>query len=147
MDRRFWKGKRVLLTGHTGFKGSWLSCWLQDMGTQLVGYALDPTQGRSLFQHARLAEGMVSIHGDVRDLDHLKRVYAEHRPQIVIHMAAQALVRPSYDDPVFTYSTNVMGSVNVLEAARSAPGLRVVVMVTSDKAYANKEWIWAYREN
>jgi CDP-glucose 4,6-dehydratase len=147
MNRQFWKGKRVLLTGHTGFKGGWMSCWLKSLGADLVGYALPPHPGPNLFTAAGVSDGIISIEGDVRDLDHLKRVVAEHQPEILIHMAAQALVRQSYDDPVFTYTTNVIGSMNVLEAARSAKRLRAVVMVTSDKAYANQEWVWAYREN
>jgi CDP-glucose 4,6-dehydratase len=147
VDRQFWKGKRVLLTGHTGFKGSWLSCWLQFMGTELMGYALSPPAGPNLFSEARLDEGMVSVLGDVRDLDGVKRAVARHRPEILIHMAAQALVRRSHQDPVLTYSTNVMGSLNVLEAARAADDLRVVVMVTSDKCYANQERSCAYRES
>jgi CDP-glucose 4,6-dehydratase len=147
MNRQFWNGKRVLLTGHTGFKGGWMSCWLKSMGANLVGYALPPHDGPSLFVSASVGDGIESIVGDVRDLEHLKRVIATHDPEIVIHMAAQALVRRSYDDPVFTYTTNVVGTLNVLEAARSAKSLRAMVMVTSDKCYANQEWVWAYREN
>jgi CDP-glucose 4,6-dehydratase len=147
MNRKFWNGKRVLLTGHTGFKGGWMSCWLKSMGVELVGYALPPRGGPNLFSLANVGDGIVSIEGDVRDLEHLRRVVATHQPEIIIHMAAQALVRHSYEDPVFTYTTNVIGSMNVLEAARGASSLRSIVMVTSDKAYANQEWVWAYREN
>lgn len=147
MDRAFWAGKRVLVTGHTGFKGSWLVCWLQMMGARVTGLALAPPPGPSLFRDARLAEGMQSIEGDVRDAALVARVVEQCDPEIILHLAAQALVRPSYDDPVGTYATNVMGTLHVLEAARRAPNLRVALMVTSDKAYENQEWVWAYREN
>ena len=143
----FWKGKRVLLTGHTGFKGSWLSLWLQSMGAQVVGYALNPPTDPSLFEAAEVAKGMTSIIGDIRDLEHLRRVFAEHQPEIVIHMAAQPLVRYSYIEPVETYSTNVMGTVNLLEAVRSTKSVKAVVNVTTDKCYENREWAWGYREN
>jgi CDP-glucose 4,6-dehydratase len=147
MNSEFWRGKRVLLTGHTGFKGSWLSLWLQSMGTQVVGYALVPPTSPSLFEVAGVGKGMTSIIGDIRDLEHLRRVFAEHQPQIVIHMAAQPLVRYSYVEPVETYSTNVMGTVNLLEAVRSTDGVKAVVNVTTDKCYENREWAWGYREN
>ena len=143
----FWQGKRVLLTGHTGFKGSWLSLWLQSMGAQVVGYALTPPSNPSLFNVAEVGQGMTSILGDIRDLAHLRKVFAEHKPEIVIHMAAQALVRYSYVEPVETYSTNVMGTVNLLEAVRSTNSVKAVVNVTSDKCYDNREWVWGYREN
>lgn len=147
MSAGFWRGKRVLLTGHTGFKGSWLSLWLQSMGADVVGYSLAPPTSPSLFEIANVASGMIHIQGDIRDLDHLRAVFAEHRPEIVIHMAAQALVRYSYVEPVGTYSTNVMGTVNVLEAVRGAGCVKAVVNVTSDKCYENREWVWGYREN
>ena len=143
----FWKGTRVLLTGHTGFKGSWLSLWLQRAGAEVVGYALSPITDPSLFEVTRVASGMTSIDADIRDLERVRAVFAEHRPQIVIHMAAQALVHRAYDDPVLTYTTNVVGTMNVLEAARTADELRVMVCITSDKCYQNKEWAWGYREN
>ncbi len=143
----FFLGKKVLITGHTGFKGSWLSLWLQSMGAQVVGFALSPPTTPSLFDVANVGAGMTSIIGDIRDLDSLRAVFAEHQPEIVIHMAAQALVRYSYDNPVETYSTNVMGTVNLLEAVRMTPGVKAVVNVTSDKCYENKEWAWGYREN
>lgn len=143
----FWNGKRVLLTGHTGFKGSWLSLWLQSMGARVVGYALAPPTNPSLFEVAGVGKGMTSIIGDIRDLGHLRRVFAEHKPEIVIHMAAQALVRHSYVEPVETYSTNVMGTVNLLEAVRGTDSVKAVVNVTSDKCYENREWVWGYREN
>jgi len=147
MNKAFWRGKRVLVTGHTGFKGSWLSLWLQKLGANVSGYALSPPTQPSLFEVAHVANGMVSITGDVRDLEHLRAVIAECRPEIVIHMAAQPLVRYSYENPVETYSTNVMGTVSVLESVRRAEGVRVLVCITSDKCYENKEWLWGYREN
>ncbi|WP_271252836.1 CDP-glucose 4,6-dehydratase [Pseudanabaena sp. Chao 1811] len=147
MNSAFWNGKRVLLTGHTGFKGSWLSLWLQSVGVDLWGYALQPPTDPSLFELARVAEGMNSVIGDVCDREHLQKVIAECKPEIVIHMAAQSVVRSSYTDPVSTYSTNVMGTVNLLEAIRQVGGVRVVVNVTTDKCYENKEWVWGYREN
>lgn len=147
MNRDFWQGKRVLLTGHTGFKGSWLSIWMQSMGVKLVGYALTPPTNPSLFEVAKVGNGMTSIIGDIRDLTYLRKVLAEHQPEIVIHMAAQPLVRYSYLEPVETYSTNVMGTVNLLEAIRVTGSVKAVVNVTSDKCYENREWEWGYREN
>jgi CDP-glucose 4,6-dehydratase len=147
VNAAFWKGKRVLMTGHTGFKGSWLSLWLQSMGAQVVGYALAPPTNPSLFEVAEVGKGMISIIGDIRDLEHLRKVFTEHQPEIVIHMAAQPLVRYSYIEPVETYSTNVMGTVNLLEAVRSAGCVKAVVNVTTDKCYENREWAWGYREN
>lgn len=143
----FWQGKKVLLTGHTGFKGSWLSIWLHSMGAQVVGYSLAPPTSPSLFELADIAKDMISIIGDIRDFPHLQKVFAEYQPEIVIHMAAQALVRYSYIEPVETYSTNVMGLVNLLEAVRSTRGVKAVVNVTTDKCYENREWIWGYRES
>lgn len=147
MDSSFWNNKTVFITGHTGFKGSWLALWLQKMGAQVVGYALSPPSLPNLFETAKVADGMISINGDVRDLPALDRAFHEHRPEIVIHMAAQALVRPSYEDPVETYSTNIMGTVNILESIRKSDSVRSAVMITSDKCYENNEWIWGYREN
>jgi len=147
MNAEFWRHKRVLLTGHTGFKGSWLSLWLQSMGAQVVGYALAPPTKPSLFDVIEIEQGMTSVLGDIRDLSHLRAVFAEHQPEIVIHMAAQPLVRYSYVEPVETYSTNVMGTVNLLEAVRSTPSVKAVVNVTTDKCYENREWAWGYREN
>ena len=143
----FWRGKRVLLTGHTGFKGAWLSLWLEQRGAEVTGYSLQPPSEPSLFQAAGLAERMHSTLADVRDLATLRGVFRTARPEIVLHLAAQALVRPSYEDPVATFDTNVMGTVNVLEAARQEPTVRSVVVVTSDKCYENREWPWGYREN
>lgn len=143
----FWQGKRVFLTGHTGFKGGWLSLWLQQLGARVTGYALPAPTQPSLFETARVAEGMTSIIGDIRDGAMLANALREAAPDIVIHMAAQPLVRRSYVDPVETYSTNVMGTVHLLEAVRQCPTVRAVVNVTTDKCYENKEWVWAYREN
>lgn len=147
MKTEFWQGKKVLITGHTGFKGSWLSLWLQSLDAELVGYALSPPTTPSLFEVAHVADNMVSITGDIRHLDHLQAVIAEHKPQIIFHLAAQPLVRYSYLNPVETYATNVMGTVHLLEAVRRVGGVKVIVNVTSDKCYANREWVWGYREN
>lgn len=147
MNPAFWHGKRVLLTGHTGFKGSWLSLWLQSMRATVTGYALAPPTNPSLFEIAEVAQGMTSVIGDIRDLARLQEVFAEHQPEIVIHMAAQPLVRYSYQNPVETYSTNVMGTVHLLEAVRNTPGIKAVVNITTDKCYENREWVWGYREN
>lgn len=147
MNPTFWRGKHVFLTGHTGFKGGWLSLWLQQLGAKVTGYALSPSAEPSLYERARVADGMTSIIGDVRDLTALVTAMREAAPEIVIHMAAQPLVRRSYIDPVETYSTNVMGVVHLLEAVRQCSTVRAVVNVTTDKCYENKEWIWAYREN
>lgn len=147
MDRNFWKGKKVFLTGHTGFKGAWLSLWLQDGGAILKGYALAPNTQPNLFDAASVAGGMQSEIGDIKDLDKLMASMSDFAPEIVIHMAAQPLVRLSYKNPVETYSTNVMGTVNVLEAVRNSPSVKAVVNVTTDKCYDNKEWLWGYRED
>ena len=146
-SRQFWAGKRVFLTGHTGFKGSWLSVWLKDLGAELTGYALSPPTKPSLFEVANVSSGMTSIIGDIRDPAALTKALCDARPEIVIHMAAQPIVRLSYEQPVETYSTNVMGLVHLFEAVRKSPGVRAVVNVTSDKCYENKEWVWGYRES
>ena len=143
----FYRGKRLLVTGHTGFKGSWMCKTLQLAGARVTGYALNPPTEPGLFELCRLADGMNSIEGDVRDLQHLTEVFKETQPEIVIHMAAQPLVRQSYEEPVYTYETNVMGTVNVLECVRLTPSVRSFVNVTTDKVYKNKEWAWGYREN
>lgn len=146
MNADFWRGRRVFLTGHTGFKGSWLSIWLQNMGAELTGFALPPSTDPSLFELADVASGMTSILGDIRSLDAVSNAMLGAEPEIVIHMAAQPLVRASYEDPVQTYSTNVMGTVNVLEAARQTHSVKAILNVTTDKCYENKEWHWSYRE-
>ena len=147
MTPEFWKGKRVFLTGHTGFKGSWLSLWLQFLGAKVIGYALSPPTAPSLFDIARVGEGMQSIIADIRDLSTLQRTMQSIQPDIVIHMAAQPLVRLSYENPVETYATNVMGTVHLLEAVRHTPSVQAVVIITTDKCYENREWVWGYREN
>ncbi|MGA2373826.1 MAG: CDP-glucose 4,6-dehydratase [Candidatus Korobacteraceae bacterium] len=142
----FWQGKRVFLTGHTGFKGSWLSLWLQSLGAELTGYSLEPPTSPSLFETASVASGMRSITGEVCDLPHLKQTMAEFKPEIVFHMAAQSLVRVSYEDPILTYQTNVMGTANVLEAVRKTESVSAVLVITTDKCYENRNWCWGYRE-
>lgn len=143
----FWRGKRVFLTGHTGFKGSWLSIWLHLQGAQVTGYSLPAPTVPSLFEMGHLEHILQeSVMGDIADVDQLRKVMAEAKPEIVIHMAAQPLVRLSYLDPIMTYRTNVMGTVNVMEAARTCDSVRVIVNVTTDKVYENHEWHWGYRE-
>lgn len=143
----FWKNKRVFITGHTGFKGGWLALWLKKMGVQVKGYALAPSTPLNLFEMAQVASGMQSVFGDLRDPEKLCKEMKEFNPDIVIHMAAQALVRPSYRDPVGTYATNVMGTIHLFEACRKASNLKVIVNVTSDKCYENKELQRGYAEN
>ena len=143
----FWKGKKVFITGHTGFKGSWLSLWLQDMGAVVKGYALEPNTNPNLFTAAKVAQYMESEIGDITDLNSITESMQSFNPEVLIHMAAQPLVRLSYQQPVLTYATNVMGTVNVLEAARKCPQLKAIVSITTDKCYENKEWAWGYREN
>jgi CDP-glucose 4,6-dehydratase len=147
MNGSFWQSRRVLITGHTGFKGSWLSLWLQCLGARVVGYALDPPTKPNLFETAKVAEGMSSIAGDVLNKNTLQSVIAKYHPEVVFHLAAQSLVRESYQNPVQTFSTNVMGLVHLLEAVRTVDGVRAVVCVTSDKCYQNREWVWGYRED
>ncbi|MFM9827176.1 MAG: CDP-glucose 4,6-dehydratase [Sphingomonas sp.] len=143
-----WPGRRVFLTGHTGFKGSWLALWLADLGAEVTGYALAPPTSPSLYEQAGVAGVLArDVRGNVCDLAALEAAIADARPDIVFHLAAQPLVRASYDDPVETYATNVMGTVHLLEACRRVPGISGVVCVTSDKCYENREWIWPYREN
>ena len=146
MEASFWKDRRVLLTGHTGFKGSWLSLWLHRMGAKVQGYALSPPTDPSLFEAARIGPLLSHQIADVRDLQTLKATAASFEPQVVFHMAAQSLVRESYTDPVGTYSTNVMGTVHLLEACRGLPSLQAVVIITTDKCYENREWPFGYRE-
>jgi CDP-glucose 4,6-dehydratase len=147
MNSTFWSGKKVFITGHTGFKGSWLSLWLEQLEAKVTGYALKPPTNPSLFELAQVARGMKSIIGDIREGTKLTNAMQQASPDIVIHMAAQALVRRSYVDPVETYSINVMGTVHLLEAVRQTPSVRAVVNVTTDKCYENKDWVWSYREN
>lgn len=147
LNASFWSGKRVFLTGHTGFKGGWLSLWLQSLGAEVTGYSLDPPTNPSLFEVAGVGKGMRSVIADIRDPASIIAAMREAHADIVIHMAAQPLVRHSYREPVETYATNVMGTVNLLEAVRQTESVRAVVIVTSDKCYENKEWPWGYREN
>ncbi len=142
----FWHGRRVFLTGHTGFKGSWLALWLQHLGAEVAGYALAPHTSPSLFSSADVATGMTSVAGDLNDLPGMQEAIAAHEPEIVLHLAAQALVRLSYKDPIGTYETNVLGTARLLEAVRSCESVRAVVVVTTDKCYENREWAWPYRE-
>jgi len=146
MNRSFWKGRRVFLTGHTGFKGSWLSLWLEALGAETTGYSLEPPTQPNLFEQASVARSLQSIRGDIRDYENLRSTLRECRPDVVIHMAAQSVVRRGYVDPIETYSTNVMGTVNLFEALRQLKMPCAVVNVTSDKCYANREWLWGYRE-
>lgn len=147
LSPEFWFGKRVLLTGHTGFKGGWLALWLQSWGAQVTGFALAPATRFSLFELARVHEGIDSRMGDLRDLPALQQVMADAQPEIILHLAAQPLVREGYSDPLGTYATNVMGTLHLLEAMRRTGGVRACVVVTTDKVYANNEWAWPYREN
>ena len=147
IDTDFWKGRSVFLTGHTGFKGAWLSLWLNKMGASVTGYALSPPTVPSLYELCRVGELTTSIIADVRDLSSLKAAMIQAQPEVVIHIAAQALVRDSYQMPVETYATNVMGTVHLLEAVRYCGSVRAVVNVTTDKCYENREWAWGYREN
>jgi CDP-glucose 4,6-dehydratase len=141
-----WQGRRVFLTGHTGFKGGWLALWLSKLGANVRGYALDPYTTPNLLDAAHIASVVEDVRGDINDLDKLTASMTAFAPEIVIHMAAQPLVRLSYADPLLTYKTNVIGTANVLEAVRKTPSVRAVVSVTTDKCYENKEWVWGYRE-
>jgi CDP-glucose 4,6-dehydratase len=148
VDPDFWKGRRVLLTGHTGFKGAWLSLWLQSLGAKVTGFSNDVPTQPSLYELAKVGEGMESIEGDVRDPEALAAAMSVAEPEVVIHMAAQSLVRRSFAEPRETYETNVMGTVNVLDGVRvHGKGVRAIVNVTSDKCYENREWEWGYREH
>jgi CDP-glucose 4,6-dehydratase len=148
VDKAFWQDRKVFITGHTGFKGGWLSLWLHLLGAKVSGYALEPPTTPSLFNDARIRTILEKdIVGDVRNLKMLMDSMRQVEPEIVIHMAAQSLVRKSYLDPTGTYETNVMGTVNLLESARSTPTVKVVLNITSDKCYENNEWVWGYREN
>ncbi len=146
-DTSFYKNKKVFITGHTGFKGSWMCHLLALSGADVTGYALEPPTSLSLFELCHLSDSIHSITGDIRDLDHLRKAVSSCQPEIVIHMAAQPLVRESYKNPVYTYETNVMGTVNILECIRTTPGVKSFLNVTTDKVYRNREWEWGYREN
>ena len=147
MDLNFYKGKRVLVTGHTGFKGAWMCRVLVDAGAILTGYSLEAPTQPNLFALAGVEDNMTSIIGDVRDLAHLTEVFDQAQPELVLHLAAQPIVRTSYEQPVYTYETNVMGTVNILECVRTHPCVKSFLNVTTDKVYENKEWAWGYREN
>ena len=142
IDQHFWKNKRVYLTGHTGFKGSWISLWLNSLGAQVKGYALPPPTSPSLFEEANIIEEITSETGDIRNQEQLTKSMLDFNPDILIHMAAQPLVMQSYIDPVETYEVNVMGTVKVFEAARNCNNLRAIINVTTDKCYENNEWVW-----
>ena len=147
MGLSFYKGKRVLVTGHTGFKGAWMCRVLVDAGAILTGYSLEAPTQPNLFALAGVEDNMTSIIGDVRDLAHLTEVFDQAQPELVLHLAAQPIVRTSYEQPVYTYETNVMGTVNILECVRTHPCVKSFLNVTTDKVYENKEWAWGYREN
>jgi len=143
----FWRDRRVLVTGHTGFKGSWLCLMLRSLGARVAGYSLAPPTVPNLYGQAAVAQGIDSVEGDVRDAERLGRCLSQSRPEVVFHLAAQSLVRRSYVAPLESYSTNVLGTACVLEACRAVPGLKAVVVVTTDKCYLNRDWVWGYRED
>ncbi len=147
VDKSFWKNKKVLVTGHTGFKGSWLSIWLNKMGAEVIGYALEPYSEKDNYVLSRIGEKIIDIRGDIRDLNHMEQVFEKYKPEIVFHLAAQPLVRLSYEQPKETYEINVMGTLNVLECIRNNEYTKLGIMITTDKCYDNKEQIWGYREN
>ena len=142
-----YKKRKVLITGHTGFKGSWLAIWLKELGADVVGYSLEPPSEPNNFEATKLQEKITHIHGDIRDLDRLMGTFKKYQPEFVFHLAAQPLVRLSYEEPKLTFDTNVGGTVNVFEAVRKTPSVKVLVNITSDKCYENREWVWGYREN
>lgn len=143
----FYKGKKVLITGHTGFKGAWLAIWLQKMGAKVIGYALDPQYDQGIYQNSGIENLITDYRADIRDLNKLLEVFHDEKPEIVFHLAAQALVLESYANPINNFEVNVMGTANVLEAIRKTSSVVSGIMVTTDKCYENKEWVWAYREN
>lgn len=148
IDTLFWQGRKVFITGHTGFKGSWLSLWLKELGADVTGYALAPPSKSSVYRDACVECSLLQSHyADIRDLKAFQQAMQTAEPEIVIHMAAQALVRDSYTDPITTYSTNVMGTVNLFEAVRNTHSVKAVLNITTDKCYENNEWLWGYREN
>jgi CDP-glucose 4,6-dehydratase len=142
----FWRGRKVFITGHTGFKGGWLSLWLQELGAEIMGYSLLPSTTPNLFKVASIGSGMTTIIGDIRDVNSLREAVKSFKPEIIFHLAAQSLVMKSYADPIDTYSTNFMGTINLFEAARGCDSVRAIINVTSDKCYENREWDWGYRE-
>jgi len=146
MNKVFWKDKKVIVTGHTGFKGGWLSLWLQHLGAKVIGISLDPPTNPSFYQQANVAAGIVSLREDICNKEAIKKIFQKHQPEIVFHLAAQSLVRYSYNNPVETYETNVMGSMNILEAIRGIDTIQASIFITTDKCYENKEWYWGYRE-
>jgi len=147
MFKNIYKDRVVLVTGHTGFKGSWLSVWLRELGARVVGFSLDPPSDPNNFTASRLENRVTHVPGDIRNLDQLTRAFNAHQPEFVFHLAAQPIVKRSYEEPKLTFDTNLGGTVNVLEAVRLTPSVRVLVCITSDKCYENKEWIWGYRES
>jgi CDP-glucose 4,6-dehydratase len=147
MFGKIYKNKKVLVTGHTGFKGSWLAIWLKELGADVIGYSLDPPGTPNNFQSSKLEEKISHVHGDILDPDRLTATFQKYQPEFVFHLAAQPLVRLSYDEPKLTFDTNIGGTVNVFEAVRKTASVKVLVNITSDKCYENREWIWGYREN
>lgn len=143
----YYKNKRVLITGHTGFKGGWLALWLKELGATVLGYSLDPPSKPNLFEAVKISSKINHIHGDILDYEKMRKVFIDFNPEIVFHLAAQALVRPSYIEPRLTFDTNVTGTLNVLEIVRTLPGIRSVIVITSDKCYENREQVWGYKEN
>lgn len=141
-----WRNKKVLITGHTGFKGGWLSLWLYNKGAKVIGYSLAPVTKPNLYESLNLDKKVTSVFGDIRDLEGIKKVVKKYKPEIVFHLAAQPLVKKSYQNPIETYETNVIGTANVLEAVRQTHTVKVVVCITTDKCYENNEWVWPYRE-
>ncbi|PHV71371.1 CDP-glucose 4,6-dehydratase [Sporanaerobium hydrogeniformans] len=141
-----YKDKTVLITGHTGFKGSWLSIWLRELGATVIGYALEPASKKDNFVLTGLEEKIIDIRGDIRDKEKLQKVFAKYKPDMVFHLAAQPLVKMSYEQPVYTYEVNVMGTIHVLECIKNTPSVKVGILITTDKCYENKEQVWGYKE-
>jgi CDP-glucose 4,6-dehydratase len=142
-----YKGKKILVTGHTGFKGTWLTVWLHSLGAKVIGYALDPNTSPSIYNLANISNKITDIRGDIRDKEKLAEIFRKYKPEVVFHLAAQPLVIDSYKDPAYTYETNFLGTVNVLEAFRYSDSAKTAIFITTDKVYENKEWVWGYREN
>ena len=147
LNKSIWKDKKVLITGHTGFKGSWLSIWLKMIGAEVIGYALEPYTERDNFVLSKLKKKIIHTVGDIRDYEHLYEIIKQYRPEFVFHLAAQPIVRESYINPKETFDINIGGTVNLLECCRLTDSVKVIINVTTDKCYENKEWIWGYREN